>query len=167
MVHRRTHVADSVHAQQLRACLYSEPVNEVCMLAVISWAYHTCSRDKWSSTCSKTGTFTPKPLDVILIQNSKFQTLTGVHELNLRPTTFPAMASSQNPIQWTNVILSSIYWNKFYIVAQLPRQIKEDDPFNSKERLEPLNVSSLHHRKDFIKVTHEQLLSLTCKLLWI
>lgn len=51
------------------------------------------------------------------------------------------------------------------MVAQLWRQIKEDDPFNSKGRLEPLNVSSLHHRKDFIKVTHEQLLSLTCKLL--
>lgn len=67
----------------------------------------------------------------------------------------------------TNAIWNSIYSDKSYKVTQLYRQIKDDDPVNSEGGLEPLNVSSLQHREDFIKVTHEQLLSLTCKLLRI
>lgn len=37
MVHQRAHVAVSVHPQQLHAWLYPWPVNEVYMLAVISF----------------------------------------------------------------------------------------------------------------------------------
>lgn len=37
MVHRRAHVVVSVHLRQLRAWLYSWPVNEICVLAVISF----------------------------------------------------------------------------------------------------------------------------------
>lgn len=65
MVHQRTHVAVSVHDQQLRAWLYSWPAKEVCMLAVISWVYHTCSRAKLSNNGSKTRTFMVRPLDVV------------------------------------------------------------------------------------------------------